>query len=438
MSRAVTALLGLFWMSLAHSQTATLERELNAVFADPALPLASLAVLTVRAGQVQYSFQAGQRQMGVAAVPVTQQTLFRIASISKMVTTMGLMKLVEQQQLDLDADIGRYLGYTVRNPHFPERAITLRMLLSHTSSLRDGAGYYWPGETAIRSELTRGTAAMWSATQAPGSYFSYANLNWGVIGTIMEQVSGERFDRLMQRLILQPMGLAGGYSPASFSDAELSQLATLYRKRTTDTEVWDPQGPWIAQVDALQGQRPVAATIPASYVPGTNGTLFSPTGGLRISAHGLGQLMLMLIQQGQYQGRSILPAASISLMFGQQWRYDGSNGDTENGQYGSWGLGAQRFGMLADGRDRLVEDADFHGVGHLGEAYGLLSTFAVDLQRGDGMIVLIGGLGRDPALHPGQYSALTRSEERLLTALYRQIRRPADEEVATTAAAKIQ
>lgn len=430
MSRAVTALLGLFWMSLAHSQTAPLERELNAVFADPAMPLASLSVLAVRAGQVHYSFQAGQRQIGAAASPVTEQTLFRIASISKMVTTMGLLKLVEQGQLDLDADIGRYLGYTVRNPYFPDRIISLRMLLSHTSSLRDGAGYYWPGETAIRTELTRGAAAMWSATQAPGSYFSYANLNWGVIGTIMEQVSGERFDRLMQRLLLQPMGLAGGYYPASFSSAELAQLATLYRKRSTDTEVWDPQGPWIAQVDALQGQGPSAAAIPANYVPGSNGTLFSPTGGLRISAHGLGQLMLMLIQQGQYQGQTILQPASIDLMFSQQWRFDGSNGDTENGQYGSWGLGSQRFGMLADGRDRLVEDGDFHGVGHLGEAYGLLSTFAVDLQRGDGMIVLIGGVGRDPARHPGQYSALTRSEERLLSALYRQIRQPARQAVS--------
>ncbi|MFC0170330.1 serine hydrolase domain-containing protein [Pseudoduganella danionis] len=410
-------------MSLAHGQNAALDRELAAVAHDPALPLASLSVLALRAGQVDYSYQTGLRQLDRPATGVGPDTLYRIASISKMVTAMGVMKLIEQHKLDLDTDVSQYLGYPLRNPGFPEREITLRMLLSHTSSLRDGAGYYWAGEQPIRAELTRGTPSMWSSMAAPGQFFTYANLNWGVIGTVMEQVTGERFDLLMQRLLLQPMGIHGGYFPPSFSDAELDRLATLYRKRSTDTEVWDSQGPWIAQVDDYRSGRPLSA-LPASYQPGQNATLFSPTGGLRISAQGLGQLMQMLLQHGQYQGRTILQPDSIRLMFSQQWLFDGRNGDTEQGQYGSWGLGSQRFGRLANGRDRLVEDATFHAVGHLGEAYGLLSTFAVDLERGNGMIVLIGGLGRDPALHPGQYSALTRSEERILTALYRHITRP--------------
>ncbi|WP_229256055.1 serine hydrolase domain-containing protein [Duganella fentianensis] len=412
----------MLWMSLAHGQHAALDRELAAVAHDPALPLASLSVLAVRAGQVDYSFQSGTRQLDQPATSVGPDTLYRIASISKMVTAMGVMKLIEQHKLDLDTDVSQYLGYPLRNPAFPGQVITLRMLLSHTSSLRDGAGYYWAGEHPIGTELTRGDPSMWSSTAAPGQFFTYANLNWGVIGTLMEAVTGERFDLLMQRLLLQPMGISGGYFPPAFSDAELARLATLYRKRSTGTEIWDSTGPWIAQADDYRAARP-HSTVPASYRPGQNATLFSPTGGLRISALGLGQLMQMLLQQGQYQGRTILQPDSIRLMFSQQWLYDGRNGDTEQGQYGSWGLGSQRFGQLADGRDRLVEDAGFHAVGHLGEAYGLLSTFAVDFERGIGMVVLIGGLGRDPALYPGQYSALTRSEERILTALYRHVTR---------------
>ncbi len=425
MSRGLGVLLAMLWMSLGHAQHAALERELNAVVQDAAMPLASLSVLVVRDGKVAYTFQQGLRQLDQPQSAVDQDTLYRIASISKMVTTMGVMKLIETGQLDLERDVSEYLGYSLRNPAYQDRKITLRMLLSHTSTLRDGAGYYWSGNSAIRDELSRGSPAMWSNVAEPGHYFSYANLNWGVIGTIMEQVTGERFDLLMQRLLLQPMGVRGGYYPAAFSSAERDNWATLYRKRTTDTEIWDSAGPWIAQADDAATPRPVAGSIPPDYRPGRNGTLFSPTGGLRISARGLGQLMQMLIERGQYQGRRILSPASIDLMFSQQWLYDGRNGDTEQGQYGSWGLGSQRFGKLANGRDRLVEDPAFVAVGHLGEAYGLLSTFAVDLAQGNGMVVLIGGSGRDPALHPGQYSALTRSEERILTALYQQVIRRA-------------
>ena len=66
----------------------------------------------------------------------------RIASISKLVTTIAVMRLVEQGKLHLDADVSKQLGWRLRNPAFPNRPITLRMLLSHTSSLTDAAGYW--------------------------------------------------------------------------------------------------------------------------------------------------------------------------------------------------------------------------------------------------------------------------------------------------------
>ncbi|WP_158567964.1 MULTISPECIES: hypothetical protein [unclassified Duganella] len=152
----------------------------------------------------------------------------------------------------------------------------------------------------------------------------------------------------------------------------------------------------------------------AGYVVGSNGTLFSPTGGLRISAADLGKVMLMLTNGGRYQDRQILQPESVALMFSQQWKHNGSNGDTYRGLYHSWGLGNQRFDD-----NRLVEGGGFSASGHLGEAYGLISTFVVDLQHGNGMVSLIGGTGADPDSNPGRYSAMTRSEERILTALYR-------------------
>ncbi|WP_164248170.1 serine hydrolase, partial [Stenotrophomonas maltophilia] len=70
---------------------------------------------------------------------------------------------------------------------------TLRHLLLHTSSLRDDGGYFWPATTALKD-----VQPAWSQLAGPdGAYYSYCNLGFGLIGTIMERVTGERFDRLM-------------------------------------------------------------------------------------------------------------------------------------------------------------------------------------------------------------------------------------------------
>jgi CubicO group peptidase (beta-lactamase class C family) len=407
------------WVGAAPAGDDALDRELAAIAADPDCLLASLSVVAIRGGKLAYQRQFGQRYLGAAARPADRHTLYRIASISKMMTTLGVMMLVEQGKLDLDADAGGYLGFPLRNPHFPDRVVTLRTLLSHTSSLRDDAGYSWPADTALSSILVPGASRhgkgqMWASNAAPGAYFTYCNLNWGVIGTLMERVSGERFDRLMKRLLLDPMQLRGGFNPSEFSSADLANLATLYRKRTVDTEVWDGAGPWIAQVDDYGARPPNPPAGLDNYVIGANATPFSPTGGLRISAHDMGQVMLMLMNGGRHQGRRILAPASIERMFARQWTYDGGNGDTSGGLFQRWGLGNQQFP-----EPQLVEGGGFGGAGHLGDAYGLMSVFVFDPVTKNGMVALVGGTSADPAARKGRYSPLARFQERILTALYR-------------------
>jgi CubicO group peptidase (beta-lactamase class C family) len=408
-----------------------LDAELAAVVNDPAMQLASLSVVAIRGGQPVYEQAFGRRYIGNGAMPdkpATPATLFRIASISKMMTTLGLMRLVEAGQVDLDLDVSGYLGFSLRNPHFPKQAITLRTLLTHTSSLRDDGGYSWPLSTALKDVLVPGAplygeGRMWSERAGPGAYFTYCNLGWGVIGTVMERVTGERFDLLMQRLLLQPLGVNAGYNPSTLPPAALDNLATLYRKRTTDTEIWNAEGPWIAQVDDYSARPPAPPAGIASYVPGTNATAFSPTGGLRISAHDMGVVMRMLMNSGVHGERGetarLFQRATLERMFTRQWTFDGKggNGDSLNGFFNAWGLGNAQFpdrpGMA------LVEGGGFEGVGHLGDAYGLRSVFALDPARGNGMIVLAGGSSADPELQKGRYSAMARYEERILTALYR-------------------
>ena len=379
-------------LALSAHVHADLDRELAAIVADPAAPLASLSVLAIRGGKVVYHRQFGALNEG--------KTLYRVASISKLVTTLGVMRLVEARVLDLDRDVGEYLGWPLRNPHFPEAKITLRMLLAHTSSLRDDADYFWPEGHKIRDKIA---GKAWSAEAAPGARFSYANLPWGVVGTVMEKATGERFDRLMHRLVIGPLGLSGGFSPADMSPGQLRRIATLYR-----------QG--VAQVDDYSKEPPVPRAGP-SYVPGENGTLFAPQGGLRASAEDLGRVMRMLIGRGEIEGQRFLEAGTVDLMLSRQW----TRADNPRDRFQAWGLGNQHFlDVSGPGYgDRLVEGGGFTGAGHHGDAYGLTGIFAFDPRTKNGLIFLTGGPGFDPETRKGQWSSFYRHEERILTTLHR-------------------
>ncbi len=431
-----------------------LDAELAAVVNDPALPLASLSVLTVRGGKIVYHQQFGNRFIDPANPAnnkrANQETLYRIASISKFVTTLGVMKLVEDSKLALDEDVSTYLGYQLRNPNFPDTPITLRMMLSHRSSLRDDAGYYWEAklnvdlkDVLVPGGKLYGKGEAWAKTGKPGEYFEYANFPWGVIGTIMERATGERFDRLMQRLIFTPMRLHGGFHPVDFPASDVTNIATLYRKRTEvdGKEIWNPAGPWIAQVDDYSKDAPQPRALP-DYVIGTNGTLFGPQGSCRLSATGLAEIMLMLMDGGKHGGehgekhggKQILAKKTVDLMLSEQWRHnrktgDESNGDNYKGEFQAWALGAQIFldtqtidktkGAVQG--DRLVEPGGFTGVGHFGDAWGLTSVIAFNRKTRDGMIFLAGGPGANPETVSGKYSSLFRYEERILTAMHRHL-----------------
>ncbi len=428
-------------MSLPADRMSALDAELADVVSDPQRPLASLSVLAIKNGEVVYQNQFGHRYIDNAnaanSLPANADTMYRIASISKLVTTIGVMRLVEAGTLSLDADVSRYLGWSLRNPHFPDTPITLRQLLTHTSSLRDDAGYYWEYTTPIRNVLVPGSqlygkGAMWATNAAPGQYFQYANLPWGVIGTVMERATGERFDRLMQRLVFTPLDIRGGFHPADFSASDLADVATLYRKRKEigGREIWDPSpatGPWLAQVDDYRGEPPVPRARP-DYMIGSNGTAFGPQGACRLSALGLAKLMRMLLGRGEVDGVRLLKAGTVTQMLATHWRFDATRPNGGTSEFGDaqqlfnqWGLGNQHFIDVSGPQrgDRLVEGSGFTGVGHLGDAWGLTSAFVFDPKTGDGVIFLVGGIGAKPETSRGNYSAFYRYEERILTSMIR-------------------
>ena len=349
---------------------------------------------------------------------MTVDTPVRVASVSKLVVALTVMRLVEAGTLNLDRDVSAYLGWRLRNPAFPDPAVTLRQLLSHTSGLDDASGYAFPLGVRISDALT---ADHWSA--APGARFSYSNINYGVVASVMEAATGERFDRLMTRLIFAPLRIDACFNWSGCTPAAAAGAAVLYRKGR-DEAAWDPAGPWIAQVDDLRGRLPACPvrTLPgatcdlAAYHPGDNGTLFAPQGGLRISVADLATIGRLLLGRGRVDGVRLLTRASVATMLAPAWK-GGAAGETYNGQMRCWGLGVQCLTGSAGQGDQPVVGRRVHWHGHLGEAYGLYSGVWIDVVRGRVFAYAVTGTAADPTRFPGRASAFRSFEEAILSDL---------------------
>jgi CubicO group peptidase (beta-lactamase class C family) len=330
---------------------------------------------------------------------VTADDPVRVASITKLVVALGVMRMVEAGKLDLDRDASDYLGWRLRNPGYPETPITLRMLLSHTAGVRDANDYRVPLGKTVQGALADPKA--WEAKHAPGKYFAYSNLNFPIIGSAMERVSGERFDALMQRLVLKPLKIEGCFNWPSCSDARVAQAVVLYH---ADGSV---------RGDDLRGKQPACPVFTESgcdlsgYRPGDNGALFSPQGGLRISARDLARIGQLFLTDG---GGFLSPASMLTLIT-PLWVYDGSNGDTESGFLCRYSLAVQtlatphaqcRDDPFGDGRQR---------VGHAGEAYGLRSGLWIDRAAGKGVAFFATAVPDEIA--KGKNSSFTIVEEQL-------------------------
>lgn len=366
--------------------------------------LAAAAVTPVAEVRVTFDRRrvAVDRLEGLAdraeARKVTADDPVRIASISKLFTALGVMRMVESGRLDLDADVSARLGWPLRHPNWPEQAITLRMLLSHTSGLRDDADYVIPLGGDLRAFLAN--PKVWDPEHPPGRFFRYANLNSPVVASVMEAAGGERFDRLMARLVFRPLRLDACFNWTTCSDAKARRAVVLYA----------PDG--AVRRDDLGGRRPdcpVATEGPcdlSAYRPGSNGSLFSPQGGLRISGRDLAKTGRMLLARGA----GFLRPSTVSLMFTPVWRYEGANGETEGGFFCAYGLGTQTLATAVPGcRDNPFGDGRPR-AGHAGEAYGLRSGLWLDFERGRGVAFYATGIPDDA--ERGE-SAFTAVEERL-------------------------
>jgi len=342
---------------------------------------------------------------------VTPDDPARVASVTKMVVAIGVMKLVEAGKLDLDRDVSDYLGWRLRNPSFPDQPISLRKLLSHTSSVREhDDNYVLPLGASLQTAMQ--DPGEWDHAHGPAdNYLAYTNMNFPIVASVVERVTGERFDIWMGRDVLDPMKLDACFNWAACDDAVIARAVELDA----------PGGKPLK--DDLHGQRPACPVSirdgePCDltrWKPGENGALFAPQGGLRISVRGLSRIGRMMLNRGILDGVRILSPQSVDTMLAPLWLYDGHNGarDGESTTICAYGLSSQ---TIPNHRPGCPDDPGTKGailVGHAGDAYGLRSGIWIDRARGVGIAYFVTAVPEDPpeasAFAPAEAAAFRRT-----------------------------
>ncbi len=346
----------------------------------------------------------------------------RVASVSKLVVALGVLRLAEAGALDLDEDVSTYLGWNLRNPAFPDAPITLRQLLGHRSGIRDDAGYALPLDADLETWLTQEGA--WNAEHEPGEWFSYANLNFPVVAAVMEGATGERFDRIMQVQVFEPLDLDACFNWTTCSEDARARAVVLYEP--DGTAIRDTQDFIAAGCPATRASD--GSCDLSTYVLARNGAAFSPQGGLRISARDLARIGVFFYRQGaalfeflplRPDGATIIPPSYPGFT---------ANDDSEGGLYCQYEIALQILPTPIEGcHDDLF--GNLYAIemwrpsyeGHSGEAYGLRSGIWLgpedigDINGNWGVAYFATGLPEEGGL-PGN-SAFTAIEERLAQGL---------------------
>jgi CubicO group peptidase (beta-lactamase class C family) len=330
--------------------------------------IVGLSVAVVKKNRIIYTHSFGYKDLETKT-PLTDDCIFRIASISKSFSATSIMQLVEAGKVSLDDDMSRLAGFTVRNPAYPETVITLRMVLSHRSSINDSQGYFTLD--AINPSKNKDWAKCYNA-YAPGTDYQYCNLNYNMVGTIIEKLSGERFDVYVRKHILQPMGLYGGYCVDSL---DRNRFASLYEYNGDSAR-------FIPSPEAYNPRREQLA----SYVMGYSTPIFSPTGGMKISAHDLAEYMIMHMKLGKNKGKRIISKKHALEMQSKLSEKEG-------------------YGMAIMNKDNIIAGKTMRG--HTGVAYGLYSAMFWQPSEKFGFVVISNGC--DPKYIDGLNGIMRKS-----------------------------
>ena len=288
-------------------------------------------VLAMKDGHLLYRKAFGRQTYDPSSPEVTMNTVYDLASVTKMVsTTLAVMKLVETGKVRLDDPLSRYLPYL---KHTDKAKITLRQTLSHVARLRAFDAFYKKAQDSDDPEecvLQQVTAS----PLLPTAEYVYSDLGFILLGELVQQVSGQRLDIFVNHHFYSPMGLCHTfYNPMEHGIDSLliapTQEDRTYRHKLVQGVVQDEN----------------------AYAMGG----ISGHAGLFSNADDLARILQMLLDGGVYDGRRYLKAETIELF---NTRHYASMGCRR-------GLGFDKP-LLSGSDGSACPDASQHSYGHTG------------------------------------------------------------------------
>jgi len=357
--------LGLFTTTWVKAQEGVIEAGIKDIMNQTHAVGVSVAV--VKNNEIIYSQSFGLKNIETNT-PLNNECIFRIASISKSFSATSIMQLIEAKKLSLDDDASDLIGFPLRNPNFPDKVITLKMLLSHQSSINDSRGYF---SLDSINPATNPRYALCYNNYEPGKGYMYCNLNFNLIGAIIEKYSGERFDQYVKHHILDPLGIYGGYAVDSL---DKNRFATIYDFNKQTSKFIESPDAYAPRSEEIK-----------HYVMGKTTPIFSATGGMKISATDLAKYMMMHMNLGKANGKKIISKKSAKMM------------QTPLSLNENYGLALLKTDKLILGKTL---------TGHTGSAYGLYSIMFFEPKEKFGIVVISNGC--DPTYDNG-YNAFMKN-----------------------------
>lgn len=300
------------------------------------------AIIVAKNGKIEfeqyygYASKKGNR-------PVTETTHFRLASVTKMVSAIRVMQLVEAGKLDLDRDISEYLGYTVRNLYYPETPITLRMLMSHTSSLREEGAFSKGG--ALRGIVAQ-ESRKWGCfyKEVPGSVYRYSNFGAGIMGSLIETITQKNVNESVVENVFRPLGIDAAYSASLLEDK--GNVCALYKADGKQVQ---------SAIKAVE-EKWDTAWNPEMHYRVTVGSLW-------MRPRDLCKIGMLLCNGGEYQGTRLLREETVNEM--------------KSSQTGKPGVTAKTiYGLCVNRVPNLIKGKMFYG--HQGMNNGTLCNVYFD------------------------------------------------------------
>lgn len=347
---------GIPWRLVSAKESkVSLDNQIDSLFIK--MKMTGLGIAVVKGDSIVYVNSFGYREMPSDNTPgelLENDDLFRTASISKTFIATVILQLVEEGALSLDDDAQEYLKFPLRNPSFLNDPITIRMLLTHTSSINDSQRY-WSLEL-INPNVSEEYFKSYSNTK-PGDVYKYCNFNYTLLGAVIEGVTNNRFDAEIDQRIMKPLNIQGGFN---CNLLEPNKFVKLYRyDKNTGTFREDDEA-----------YRPYKYQIQDHYVLGESIGLGYPCSGMKITTSNLAKYMMMHMHGGTFKNTIILSANSEELM--------------RNNYVGKYNYGFS-FRQYRD----LVPNTVLYG--QTGGGFGLKSAMIFDPNHEIGFVVICSG-----------------------------------------------